>query len=111
MEESKYSIIEENKMIAHFMGLEIITDGINHFDTKFNRLKDYHKDWNALMPVIYKIIWLEGYDDPESYDEIYGGLTNALIGQTYNAVILFLENNIYNKIDLKKSKFKYYEKQ
>jgi hypothetical protein len=49
------TIETQNKMIAEFMGLEIITDGISLFDTTYKPLKKYHASWDCLMPVVEKI--------------------------------------------------------
>ena len=48
-------IIEGNKLLAEFMGLEIITDDISYFDTNYRTLRKYDSDWSALMPVVEKI--------------------------------------------------------
>lgn len=48
-------ILLNNKMIAQFMELTIITDDISWFDTNFNPLKKYHESWSDLMPVVEKI--------------------------------------------------------
>jgi len=47
--------LQDNKVIAEFMGLTIITDNISYFDTSYNPLKKYNKDWNELMEVVEKI--------------------------------------------------------
>ena len=46
---------ENNILLAEFLGLKIITDGISHFDTNYKALKSYDSDWNHLMAVIQKI--------------------------------------------------------
>lgn len=46
---------ETNKLLADFLELEIITDGILFFDTNYKRLANYNSDWNQLMLVIEKI--------------------------------------------------------
>lgn len=46
---------EGNKLIAEFMGLKIITDGISWFDTSYKPLGKYHSSWEWLMPVVQKI--------------------------------------------------------
>ena len=48
-------ILEGNKLIAEFMGLEIITDGISWFDTSYKPLGKYNSSWDWIMPVVEKI--------------------------------------------------------
>jgi hypothetical protein len=68
------NIIENNKLIAEFMGLEIITDGISWFDANFKPLENYDKSWSSLIPVIEKIaslsyrVLLEFDKNPELND-------------------------------------------
>lgn len=49
------NILEGNKLIAEFMGLEIITDGISWFDTNYKSLGNYDSSWDLLIPVVEKI--------------------------------------------------------
>ena len=49
------NILEGNKLIAEFMGLEIITDGISWFDTNYKSLGNYDSSWDWLMPAVEKI--------------------------------------------------------
>ena len=48
-------IIKDDILIAEFMELEIITDGISFFDTSYKALRKYNSSWNELMPVLDKI--------------------------------------------------------
>jgi hypothetical protein len=57
----KDKFAEDNKLIAEFMGLEIITDGISYFDKEFKSLKNYHESWDCLMPVVETINILDDY--------------------------------------------------
>jgi hypothetical protein len=61
----------DNELIAKFMGITIITDGISLFDTDFKPLKDYDKSWDYLMLVVEKI---------ETLDNL-GGIVNIVQGQ------------------------------
>jgi hypothetical protein len=45
----------DNVLIAEFMGLTIITDGISLFDSDYKALKKYNESWDSLMPVVEKI--------------------------------------------------------
>lgn len=76
---------ENNKIIAEFMGLTIITDSISYFDTTFKPLKKYHSDWSKLMEVIDKIESL-GY-----WVEIIGGY--------HNQCNIGIQNNTKNLIE------------
>lgn len=99
--------IEQNKLIAEFIGLKIITDGISLFDTNYRPLKQYHKDWNALMEVVERIEGL-GYSieinkqEEHDYqclvvkkDILIQEFSNTKIEAVYNACIEFI--NWYNK--------------
>ena len=98
---NKTMTTENNKLIAEFMELEA-TPKYNpkeYYVKEYNSgewylLEEmkYHSSWDWLMPVAYKILWLEGYED-ESYDDIHNGLTNALLSQTYEAVVEFIKEH------------------
>jgi|TARA_R110002012_G_scaffold319816_1_gene541441 hypothetical protein len=89
--------MEDNTLIAEFMGMELGDDKTVYYDdaenlhppTPVNELQ-FHTSWDWLMPVVYKILWLKGYED-ESYEDIHNGLTNALLTQTYDAVVEFIK--------------------
>lgn len=91
---------ENNKLIAEFMILptEVFkSDKLNykHNDNWFEEHElSYNVSWDWLMPVVYSILWLPQYED-ESYEDIYDGLTNALLSQTYDAVVKFIKE--YNE--------------
>ena len=53
-------------------------------DMKFNT------SWDWIMPVIYKIKWIENLDD-EIYSEIDDALSNVLIEQVFEEVIEFIK--------------------
>lgn len=108
--------IENNKLIAEFMGLTIITDNISFFDTGYNPLKNYHSDWNYLMEIVNNIENLGKYEidiqkkidcdntcqinwlkTPYKYMVISVGLGKTKIQAVYNACVQFItwynENN------------------
>lgn len=64
---------ENNKLIAQFLGLTIITDGISLFDTNYKSLAKYHESWNDLMPVVEKI---ENLEFGKWYVHIQGNTVN-----------------------------------
>jgi hypothetical protein len=82
---------EEFKIIFSFMHPD---DYLKYTEDHF--INNYNKDWNVLMEVVYKILWLEEYDD-DSYSEIHDALSTALLESTYEAVINFLKK--HNKKD------------
>ena len=66
-------ILNGNKLIAEFMSLEIITDGISWFDTNYKSLGNYDSSWDWLMPVVEKI---ENLEFGKWYVHIQGNTVN-----------------------------------
>jgi hypothetical protein len=95
---------ENNKLIAEFMGYETYehTDNVairleegNGLSTDYGHVHTkYHTSWDWLMPVVYKIKWLEDIEE-EKTEDIDAGLTNALLEQTFEAVVEFIK--FYNE--------------
>ena len=89
-------ILERNKLIAEFMGLEIITDGISWFDTSYKALGKYNSSWDSLMPVIDKITSMNAYikyKDHSSSQFSDGGIyiNTKFIDNTHNDVVEFIK--------------------
>src|SRR5690606_9199971 len=82
---------ENNKKLAEFLGLTIITDGISYFDKYFKHLKDYDKYWNSLMEVAEKIETVETKDGRTFTIDIHKD--NVIINQygKYNNEIIVTE--------------------
>lgn len=115
--------VENNKLIAVFMGRKIQTDNISWFDENYKPLK--YDDWNTIMPVVEKIESLGGcviIDDIDceiTYGGTYYESTNSMeecnfstyqssdtkLQAVYNAVVQFIQwcedNNKTLKIFLK----------
>lgn len=104
--------IKDNILIAEFMGLKIITDGISWFDTDYTSLKRYNEEWNHLMPVVeninQRIVDRKKIDFKiqRNYVMIMQGFTmvidvekSKLIDTIYAAVVLFVKwFNAQNKM-------------
>lgn len=81
-------ILENNKLIAKFEGLNIITDGRSWFDVSYKPLKFYNKSWDCLIPVVEKIadlgyrIVLEFDKKPELNDIYIQDITTGEYLQT-----------------------------
>lgn len=110
-------LIEDNKLIAEFMGLtpnmeSIFDPGIKQWldaDGEYytdNELK-YHSSWDWLMPVVEKIESLDYFCMINRWTSIYSGSEgnrvavtsvegNPKIMNTFIAVVIFIE--YYNKI-------------
>ena len=98
---------ENNKLIAEFMGLEIVNADIilyelNGIAYPINKLQ-YHKSWDWLMPVVQKIESL-GYvftiqggkaEYGEMISKTQSFIAEDKLSSTYKAVVDFI--NQYNK--------------
>ena len=96
--------MNNNKLIAEFMGLET-PDGcyFEHLTKEGNRelthhiLLQYHTSWDWLMPVVQKCYKI---DNEEGFDNLVDAVSTLDIDGTYNAVIEFIEEyNESNKMD------------
>jgi len=92
--------IENNKIIAEFMGLPMINDeGQINFIKGLKHTPDYelryHKNWNWLMEVVEKCLIgeAEHYDEKanKAISEIYESLCNINISATYKSVVEFIK--------------------
>lgn len=83
--------LKNNKAIAKFMGLEIITDGITWFDTNLKSLGKYNKSWDLLMPVVEKC--LETGENTDEWDHLLNELQTVEIDKVYVAVVEFIESH------------------
>jgi hypothetical protein len=79
--------LEDDKLIAKFMGLEIITDSISWFDTSYKPLAKYSESWNHLMPVITKIGEMDLDFEPLANVSLY-----TPIGEIHKEVVEFLKS-------------------
>lgn len=86
--------MENNRSIAEFMGLTIITDNISYFDTDYKPMKSYQSDWKALIPVIEKCREKQLFGSQRLISNIDMRLLKLDILATYQNVIEFI--NWYN---------------
>lgn len=83
---NKEEIEAGNKLIAEWLGLTIITDGISLFDTNYKPLAKYQESWNDLMPVVEKIETIE--QDGLYYNfQILGGCSVYIIFSDMEEII------------------------
>ena len=100
--------MENNKLIAEFMGVRFMPD-----DEYIERLKEnreegvcfdlgrmeselkYHESWDWLMPVVEKC--LDKSDDTmlEQWSDIFDSLPSCNIDKVYEAVVKFISYNKY----------------
>lgn len=85
---TEQEIIESNKLIAEFLGLNIITDGISLFDTNYKPLAKYHESWNDLMPVVEKII---------SMDYVVKTMSSHTLSRKWVLHRITIKKNSYNE--------------
>ena len=81
---------KDNKLIAEFMGLTIITDNISYFDTNYKALKNYHSDWNWLMQVIKQIVE-SGIFIRYDNNKFYKNISKFEIKSSYKSCVEFIK--------------------
>ena len=82
-------MMENNKLIAEFMGVEFMEASLDGND--FN--PQFHKSWDWLMPVVNQC-YTSNMQHPN--DDITQGLIDVDIEATYKAVVEFIkEHNKY----------------
>lgn len=113
---TQQEIIENNKLIAEFLGNPLYYDGVgdkkknsSYTDSKF-KVHNYHSDWNELMEVVEKIDIIDDYcytvrmfwhytevHHNKQYYNIVGNLgeSGQRLNNTYLAVTQFIK--WYNK--------------
>ena len=87
--------LENNKLIAEFMGLVVSNREDYHSSLHTNVDADlkYHTSWDWLMPVVDEIDHLQF----EEVVEIETGLKMRSLSATYNAVVEFIKQQNKNK--------------
>jgi len=91
--------IENNKIIAEFMGWEVIKDQSNFWvdcnpnieETPLQLLNEVFKDWNWLMEVINKLTTLNEFQDYEFKSLFWDTFCQLDIKEVYIQVVLFIK--------------------
>lgn len=92
--------MNDNKLIAEFMGYDIITEAEKDKFPTVLTTKDvkYHTSWDWLMPVVQKCLVGEAEQSEEisntTIKNIYEGICNQNISHAYKSVVEFIK--IYN---------------
>jgi len=80
--------MEDNKLIADFMGADNLYDGMS--DVRAKRIYNYHSSWDWLMPVVIEIKRTGGAY--ELIDQIDFALTcDCTLENVYKSVLEFIK--------------------
>ena len=82
--------IENNKLIAEFMGIRDAENRNFHESSEcyYEDIElEYHKSWDWLMPVVQKCYKI---DNEEGFDNLVDAVSTLDIEATYNAVVEFI---------------------
>ena len=97
--------MEDNKLIADFMGVQYKSDeeylkklkemrehGIGYEQGYMESQLNYHESWDWLMPVVGKITRDEKYWENEYREYLMDIIPYAIIEDVYDAVVGFIKN-------------------
>ena len=84
--------MNDNKLIAEFMGAIFDDNGMTRICDKGGRVSDlnllFHTSWDWLMPVVQKCYKI---DDEEGFDSLVDAVSTLDIDGTYQAVVEFIK--------------------
>ena len=85
--------MEDNKLIAEFMGADDLYDGMS--DARAKRIYNYHTSWDCLMPVVKKcrLDSVCEYNEDDFWLDIHWALEECNLALTYKAVVEFIKNS------------------